>query len=105
GSANQAVHRVHRSGKPLERNVGLAFGGLRGFDVDGAFYYIWRDASEATFLGSCDAAASGAACADPSGAVQQALVLDPTAGGSSVVVDRGGHRVFWDGGGVTYASS
>ena len=95
GSFNRSIHRVRRDGSGLEANVGLALGGLRSFDEDGAFYYIWRNFSAEIFLTRCDPALSGADCANGLEAVQVPLTLDRTTDGSAVAIDRTGHRVFW----------
>lgn len=95
GSFNRAVHRLRRDGTSVELNVGLALGGLRSFDVDGSFFYIWRNFSAEIYLTKCDFAVQGADCANALESIQQPMTLDRTTDGSSVQVDRAGHRVFW----------
>jgi hypothetical protein len=95
GSFNRAIHRLRRDGTSVELNVGLALGGLRSFDVDGSFFYIWRNFSAEIYLTKCDFAVRGADCANGLEAIQQPMTLDRTTSGTAVQVDRAGHRVFW----------
>ncbi len=95
GSFNRSIHRLRRDGSSVEMGIGLALGGLRSFDEDGAFFYIWRNFSAEIFLTKCDPRTALASCSDGSEAAQLPLTLDRTTSGSSVVIDRIGHRVFW----------
>jgi hypothetical protein len=95
GSFNRSIHRLRRDGTSVELNVGLALGGLRSFDVDGSFFYIWRNFSAEIYLTKCDFAVQGASCANGLEEIQQPMTLDRTTSGTAVQADRSGHRVFW----------
>ena len=95
GSFNRSIHRLRRDGTSIQTNVGLALGGLRAFDVDGSFFYIWRNFSAEIYLTKCDFSTQGANCANGLQEIQQPMTLDRTTSGTAVQVDRAGHRVFW----------
>ncbi len=95
GSINRNVHRARRDGSVVEPQVAIALGGLKNFDEDDAYFYLWRAPDRDTLLIRCPSRSPVIDCADDSATTQLPLSLDRTAEGSSVVVDRIGHRVFY----------